>query len=97
MCFHVWIEADSGEISVFVENEDTALHTFTIDELGVNLEVPGGETRRVAFEAGRNLRVRLSSALAGDERHAGGGRLSNFTVKERNPRPIERPGGIRWL
>lgn len=46
------IEAESGEISVFVENKDTALHTFTIDELGVNLEIPGGETGRVTFEAG---------------------------------------------
>ncbi|MDQ4058906.1 MAG: cupredoxin domain-containing protein, partial [Actinomycetota bacterium] len=45
------IEADSGEVSVFVENKDAALHTFTVEGLDVDLQVPGGTTARVTFEA----------------------------------------------
>ncbi|MGH2777831.1 MAG: cupredoxin domain-containing protein [Actinomycetota bacterium] len=45
------IEADSGEVSVFVENKDTALHTFTVEGLDVDLQVPGGTTARVTFDA----------------------------------------------
>jgi plastocyanin len=45
------IEADSGEVSVFVDNRDTALHTFTVEGLDVDLQVPGGTTARVTFDA----------------------------------------------
>ena len=45
------IEASSGEVSVFVENNDAALHTFTVEGLDVDLQVPGGSTARVTFEA----------------------------------------------
>lgn len=45
------IEAEGGEISVFVDNEDGTLHTFTIDELGVDLDIPASKAARVTFEA----------------------------------------------
>ncbi|MGH2698835.1 MAG: cupredoxin domain-containing protein [Actinomycetota bacterium] len=45
------IEADGGEVSVFVENKDSALHTFTVEELDVDLQVPGGSTARITFDA----------------------------------------------
>ena len=45
------IEASSGEVSVFVKNNDQALHTFTVEGLDVDLTVPGGSTARVTFDA----------------------------------------------
>jgi plastocyanin len=46
------IETDAGEVAVFVDNKDEfALHTFTIDELDVDLLVPGGTAGRVTFDA----------------------------------------------
>ncbi|MGH2756512.1 MAG: cupredoxin domain-containing protein [Actinomycetota bacterium] len=45
------LEADSGNVAVFVENNDAQLHTFTIDELDVDLEIPGGSSARVEFDA----------------------------------------------
>ena len=45
------LDADSGELSVFVQNKDTTLHTFTIEGLDVDLEVPAGSSARVTFDA----------------------------------------------
>jgi plastocyanin len=45
------LEADAGEVSVFVDNEDSTLHTFTIDELDVDLDIPASKSARVTFEA----------------------------------------------
>jgi plastocyanin len=45
------IEADNGEVAVFVDNKDAALHTFTVEELDIDLQVPGGSTARVTFDA----------------------------------------------
>jgi plastocyanin len=45
------LAADSGEISVFVDNQDATLHTFTIDELDVDLDIPAASAGRVTFEA----------------------------------------------
>jgi plastocyanin len=49
------LQAQAGAISVFVANHDTVLHTFTIDRLGVNVNVPAGSTSRATFRgtAGR--------------------------------------------
>ncbi|HEX2295417.1 MAG TPA: cupredoxin domain-containing protein [Actinomycetota bacterium] len=44
------LEASGGEISVFVDNQDQTLHTFTIEDV-VDLDVPGGKSARVTFEA----------------------------------------------
>lgn len=45
------LEADEGTVSVFVDNNDGTTHTFTIEELDVDLEIPGGKAARVEFEA----------------------------------------------
>lgn len=45
------LSASSGEVSVFVENKDSTLHTFTIDELDVSLDIPAGKKARVTFDA----------------------------------------------
>lgn len=45
------LEAESGEVSVFIENVEGTLHTFTIDELDVNLAIPAGKSARVTFQA----------------------------------------------
>jgi plastocyanin len=45
------VEGEGGEVSVFVQNDDPVLHTFTIDELDVDLDVPAGKSARITFEA----------------------------------------------
>jgi plastocyanin len=45
------LRADSGEVAVFVDNDDSVRHTFSIDALAVDLEVPGGKATRVEFIA----------------------------------------------
>ncbi len=45
------IDADAGQVSVFVDNEDTVLHTFTIEDLDVDLDIPAGKAARVTFDA----------------------------------------------
>jgi plastocyanin len=45
------LAAPAGEVSVFVDNGDAARHTFTMDALGVDLEVPAGHNARVTFSA----------------------------------------------
>ena len=48
------ITASAGTLSVFFDNRDPALHTFTIDELGIDLIAPGdaGVREEVEAEAG---------------------------------------------
>lgn len=41
----------AGRVAVHVGNEDLSRHTFTIDALDVDLEVPGSKSRRVEFDA----------------------------------------------
>ena len=45
------LEGTSGSVTVFVENKDVTYHTFTVESLDVDLEVPGGATGRVTFQA----------------------------------------------
>lgn len=45
------LEAEGGQISVFVENQDQTLHTFTIEELDVSLDIPASKSARVTFDA----------------------------------------------
>jgi plastocyanin len=45
------LAASAGEVSVYVDNEDATLHTFTIDELNVDLDIPASKSARVTFEA----------------------------------------------
>ena len=45
------VEASAGDVAVAVTNTGSSRHTFTIDELGVDLDVPPGTTQRVTFTA----------------------------------------------
>jgi plastocyanin len=45
------VVADGPEVVVFFTNPDPSLHTFTIDALEVDLAVPPGKAKRVAFQA----------------------------------------------
>jgi plastocyanin len=45
------IEGEAGEVSVYVQNDDPILHTFTIDELDVDLDIPAGKSARITFDA----------------------------------------------
>lgn len=45
------LQADPGDVGVHVDNKDQARHTFTIDELDVNLELPAGKGARTSFSA----------------------------------------------
>ncbi len=45
------LNAQGGSISVAVSNHDLFWHTFTIDALHVNVDVPIGANRRVTFSA----------------------------------------------
>jgi plastocyanin len=45
------LQGDAGTVAVFVENKDQTLHTFTIDKLDVDLQIPAGASTRVEFDA----------------------------------------------
>jgi plastocyanin len=45
------ISAEGGEVTVFVENADNTLHTFTVEELDVDLQIPGKANGKVTFDA----------------------------------------------
>lgn len=45
------LETQGGEVSVYLNNADDTVHTFTIDELGVNLGVPASGSGRTTFQA----------------------------------------------
>jgi plastocyanin len=42
---------ESGRVSVHVTNRDATRHTFTIDELGVDLNIPPNTSQRISFTA----------------------------------------------
>ncbi len=45
------LNVDGGTVSVHVTNKDDATHTFTSDELGVDIVIPAGKSNRVTFTA----------------------------------------------
>lgn len=45
------LTARAGTVGVYVRNRDLFWHTFTIDELGVDLRIPVGGARRITFDA----------------------------------------------
>jgi plastocyanin len=45
------VRAPAGQLTVELANRDLFWHTFTIDELGVDLAVPVGGDRQVSFQA----------------------------------------------
>jgi plastocyanin len=49
------LQVESGTAGVWVDNKDGIRHTFTIDELGVDLDIPALKARRVEFQAGPGI------------------------------------------
>lgn len=45
------VEGKAGRVAVFVENKDRVWHTFSIQELGLDVYIPASTNRRVEFEA----------------------------------------------
>lgn len=45
------LTAPAGQVGVFIENKDPVRHTFVIEQLGVEVEVPTSASRRVEFTA----------------------------------------------
>jgi uncharacterized cupredoxin-like copper-binding protein len=46
------LDSSGGTVGVFIENNDPfRRHTFTIDELEVDVELPGGTSQRVDVSA----------------------------------------------
>ena len=43
------LEAEAGEVTVFIENEDSTYHTFTSEDLDVDEAIPAGAAVRVTF------------------------------------------------
>ncbi len=43
--------SEGEDLEVTIDNTDNQLHTFTIDELGIDLEVDAGESDSVTIEA----------------------------------------------
>ena len=45
------IDTAAGSVGIWVDNRDGIHHTFTIEELGVDLEIPALKAKRVEFDA----------------------------------------------
>lgn len=45
------LSAGAGTVNVHLTNDDSVLHTFTIEKLGVDVSVPAGKSVRATFEA----------------------------------------------
>lgn len=45
------LAVQSGEVALYLTNNDAARHTFTIDELGVDVSIAPGQSRLVRFDA----------------------------------------------
>jgi uncharacterized cupredoxin-like copper-binding protein len=48
---NISLNSNAGQVTLGLANEDFWWHTFTIDELGVDLRVPMGAERTVTFDA----------------------------------------------
>lgn len=50
------LNPETSTVSVFLDNKDLTMHTFTVESLDVDLEVPGGSSGRITFkgETGRS-------------------------------------------
>ncbi len=45
------ISAENGEVSLYLTNNDSVRHTFTVDELGVDVSIAPGQSRQIRFDA----------------------------------------------
>jgi plastocyanin len=48
---NIALSSNAGQVTIALTNEDFWWHTFTVDELGVDLRVPMGAERSVTFNA----------------------------------------------
>ena len=71
------LSAQPGEVTVILVNHDLFWHTFTVDQLGLNLAVPGNSARRITFKAAPGM-YHFYCAIPG---HAGIGMQGTLTVK----------------
>ena len=71
------LSAHPGEVTVIVVNHDLFWHTFTINQLGLNLPVPGNSERQITFKA-RPGTYHFYCAIPG---HSALGMQGTLTVK----------------
>lgn len=71
------LAAPSGEVRLTVTNGDLFYHTFTVDQLGVNVVVPVGGERIVTFKGPPGI-YRFYCAIPG---HAGLGMQGTLTLR----------------
>ena len=71
------IQARTGE-PVSIDITATGQHTFTVDELGVNIVLPHGETTRVEFTPDKPGTYEFYCAIPG---HRGAGQVGTLTVE----------------
>jgi plastocyanin len=45
------VTANRGKVSLYVTNNDSVRHTFTVDELGVDQSIAPGQSRQIRFDA----------------------------------------------
>lgn len=67
----------NAEVALLLPNEGKALHSFTIDALGIDVYVPPGAERRVVIDAAPGT-YRFYCAVYG---HAAAGMVGELTVK----------------
>lgn len=72
------LTVDAGRVGVVVDNTDLFWHTFTIDELEVDIRLPGGASRRTEFDAAPGT-YELVCAIPG---HEALGMEGTLTVEE---------------
>lgn len=71
------LTARPGEVTVSLANRDLFWHTFTIERLGVNVDVPVGGTRSVSFTANPGTYTFLCTIPG----HAAAGMRGTLTVR----------------
>lgn len=71
------LTAEAGDIAVSVANRDLFWHTFTIDELDVNVNVPVNGERRTVFDAAPGT-YRIICRIPG---HEGAGMVATLEVR----------------
>ena len=67
-----------GNVLILVKNSDGTVHTFTIDEIGVNVENPASRTSLAAFNADKPGTYSFYCAIPG---HREGGMEGKITVQ----------------
>jgi len=71
------LRANAGQVTIVVDNHDVWWHTFTIDELNVDLRIPSSGKRQVTFTATPGV-YRFYCAIPG---HTSLGMVGTLTVR----------------